>query len=477
MKKLLILILLLGACVNILHAEPLSKKIYFEGSDYELEVYEIKGRQDGNTMLIVGGIQGDEPGGFLSADLYTDMRLEKGNLIVIPRANLKSVLLFDRGPEGDMNRLFTDDIKNTPMEEVVKVLIAYMEKADIFLNLHDGWGFHSTEYVNEQRNNKRFGQSIIVDEDVYECSGKSLMLKDMAAAVLSGVNGRIDNNNHHLAYFNTNTSNPNTKFQSMKKTATWYALRNFCIPAFGIEASKNLNSVELKVLYHNYAVNEFMKLMDIVPETPVLYNMPAQLNEVLIKVNGKSLFVNNGDIIKLNKYDRVSVVNIDSNYSLGVYCDILGYGTMNDLNKEFSIDYSTKIVFRKDSNKFAEITLDVYDGSADANVVQAGYRFLVTVDGVAKSVSAGQTLEVVKGSVIRLINLENKGKNTNLPVNLRGWVPPVAVNSGDDRGYDINTATEEFLDRFSVRKNTFPVTVDGSSGKEIARFFILIKDK
>ena len=54
--------------------------------------------------MLIGGIQGNEPGGFLSADLYADMSLEKGNLIVVPRANFYSILLNKRGPHGDMNR-------------------------------------------------------------------------------------------------------------------------------------------------------------------------------------------------------------------------------------------------------------------------------------------------------------------------------------------------------------------------------------
>ncbi|MBF0529637.1 MAG: hypothetical protein HQK55_10275, partial [Deltaproteobacteria bacterium] len=48
---------------------------YFRDTPYELNVYKIRGRKDGPTMMIIGGIQGDEPGGFLSADLYTDMAL------------------------------------------------------------------------------------------------------------------------------------------------------------------------------------------------------------------------------------------------------------------------------------------------------------------------------------------------------------------------------------------------------------------
>ena len=56
------------------------KEVFFTGTNHELEVYKIYGRKDGPTMLIIGGIQGDEPGGLLSADSYADIKLEKGNL-------------------------------------------------------------------------------------------------------------------------------------------------------------------------------------------------------------------------------------------------------------------------------------------------------------------------------------------------------------------------------------------------------------
>ena len=59
--------------------------------------------------MLIGGIQGNEPGGFISADLYADMSLEKGNLIVVPRANFYSIILNQRGAHGDMNRKFTPE--------------------------------------------------------------------------------------------------------------------------------------------------------------------------------------------------------------------------------------------------------------------------------------------------------------------------------------------------------------------------------
>ena len=194
MQKLITIALLCLCTITAFAAAPETRpsrhhEVYFEGTDYELNVYTILGRRDGNTLLILGGIQGDEPGGYLSADLYSSLKLDQGNLIVIPRANLKSVIMYNRGPDNDMNRLFVDDLPNAGMDyQVVKVLIQYMEQADLFLNLHDGWGFHSSTYVNEQRNPKRFGQSLIVDEDIFVCDdGTGLELTSMAMTVLEGI--------------------------------------------------------------------------------------------------------------------------------------------------------------------------------------------------------------------------------------------------------------------------------------------------
>jgi predicted deacylase len=56
-----------------------------------LNIHKIYGKKPGPTLMLIGGIQGNEPGGFFSADLYADMSLEKGNLIVVPRANFYSI--------------------------------------------------------------------------------------------------------------------------------------------------------------------------------------------------------------------------------------------------------------------------------------------------------------------------------------------------------------------------------------------------
>ena len=50
---------------------------YFHNTDYELDVYTIRGEQPGKTLMIIGGIQGDESAGYLTADLFVDISLKK----------------------------------------------------------------------------------------------------------------------------------------------------------------------------------------------------------------------------------------------------------------------------------------------------------------------------------------------------------------------------------------------------------------
>ena len=99
--------------------------VYLANTEHELHVYRIFGKEPGKTIMIIGGIQGDEPGGYLTADLYADISLKKGDLIVVPRANFYSILLNQRdGMTGDMNRKFseTSDAAKNMEQEIVTIL-------------------------------------------------------------------------------------------------------------------------------------------------------------------------------------------------------------------------------------------------------------------------------------------------------------------------------------------------------------------
>ena len=61
-----------------LHAQVIHE-VFLPNTDHELNVYRIFGEEPGRTIMIIGGIQGDEPGSYLTADLYADIHLKKGN--------------------------------------------------------------------------------------------------------------------------------------------------------------------------------------------------------------------------------------------------------------------------------------------------------------------------------------------------------------------------------------------------------------
>ena len=76
--------------------------------DYDFSVHKM-GNNKGNTLLIIGGIQGDEPGGFTAASLIvTNYKIKNGNVWVVPNLAFESIIKRSRGIYGDLNRKFAD---------------------------------------------------------------------------------------------------------------------------------------------------------------------------------------------------------------------------------------------------------------------------------------------------------------------------------------------------------------------------------
>src|SRR3989338_11250193 len=201
-KKLnsLIIILVLIICAAEGHCKT-EHEVYFKNTEYELNVYKIYGTEPGKTLMIIGGIQGDEPGGYLSADLYADMALRKGNLIVVPRANFFSIIEHKRAINWDMNRRFAiANSKEYYEDKIVEILKGLISQSDFFLNLHEGSGFFRESYESGLKNPMRFGQSIIADADIYYSKekGANIPLRGIAKKIADHVNKIIDNQQYHF---------------------------------------------------------------------------------------------------------------------------------------------------------------------------------------------------------------------------------------------------------------------------------------
>ncbi len=74
---ILSVIFLYSAVVPSLLYGQIKHEIFLPNTDHELNVYRISGDKPGKTLMIIGGIQGDEPGSYLTADLYADIHLKK----------------------------------------------------------------------------------------------------------------------------------------------------------------------------------------------------------------------------------------------------------------------------------------------------------------------------------------------------------------------------------------------------------------
>ena len=220
----------------------------------DFSVHRLEGTRPGNTLLIIGGIQGDEPGGFNAASLIaTQYTILSGTVWVVPNLNFLSIIKRSRGVHGDLNRKFdrlhpADPEFNTISR--IKKLIAD-PRVDLVLNLHDGSGFYRHEYIDKMQHPGRWGQCIIIDQDRMD-SGPFSHLEKTALRSIDHVNQHLIKKGEYFLVKNTRTGKGN---REMAKTLTWFAIKNNKA-AFGIEASKSFLTPK-RTYYHLLAIESF----------------------------------------------------------------------------------------------------------------------------------------------------------------------------------------------------------------------------
>jgi len=207
------------------------------------------------VVLVVGGIQGDEPGGFSAATLLTtNYTIRKGVLWVVPNLNFPSIIKRSRGLYGDMNRKFARLDAADPEFATVRRIQELIRnpRVVLVLNLHDGSGYYRPAHEDKLRNPNRWGQSVIIDQE--NLPGIFMgALGDEARRAAAAANGSLISPQHALHVHNTKTADGD---HEMDKSLSFYAVRQGKA-AFGIEASKEF-SVELRAYYHLLMVESFL---------------------------------------------------------------------------------------------------------------------------------------------------------------------------------------------------------------------------
>ena len=80
----------------------------------------------------------------------------------------------------------------------------------------------------------------------------------------------------------------------------------------------------------------------------------------MVAINGQIPIVVEGtQTLELRAGDMISVTHIESDYEGGLRLDIVGYGGVNDLGKDYAIFRDTSILVRKDNQKVAEIPVTI----------------------------------------------------------------------------------------------------------------------
>lgn len=123
------------------------QRLLMEGTPYETP-YLVSGTGLlGPIVVVLGGVHGNEPGGWLAAErLVEQVRPDTGGLLVVPRANRQAVELFERTTDelGDLNRLYPGDPDGLPMAQMAHEIVETLRTfhATYVIDLHESWSFY-----------------------------------------------------------------------------------------------------------------------------------------------------------------------------------------------------------------------------------------------------------------------------------------------------------------------------------------------
>jgi hypothetical protein len=162
-----------------------TQRMMMAGTPYETPLHVFGSGVQGSIIMVLGGVHGNEPGGWLAAERVVDtIRPTSGALLVMPRANKVAVNLFERTTDelSDLNRAYPGDPNGKPMQVMASQIIGVLREFHVnaLIDMHESWAF----YNNRTQNGTAFlGQTV---STYPEEPGVTL-----AKTVVENVNSRI----------------------------------------------------------------------------------------------------------------------------------------------------------------------------------------------------------------------------------------------------------------------------------------------
>jgi len=222
LKLILIISILLFFCFpQTALLQTASVEYICVGTDYETPVYIIKTDSKEPRIMIVAGTHGNEKAGIQATEYVKDnLHIERGTLIIIPKANIlaceENVRCFPS--EINLNRVYPGNPQGNSIEKLASEIFNLMKKYDIGLlvDLHESIEFY-------KKNPKNYGQTVVIDSDddcLFELG--SFLVEEMN----KGING--DSNKYQVLV------------DPVKGSTAYCAYHQIGIPALTFETCRKL---------------------------------------------------------------------------------------------------------------------------------------------------------------------------------------------------------------------------------------------
>jgi predicted deacylase len=116
-----------------------------------IRVIEKQGKEKGKTLVILGGVHGNEVCGVRALDsLIPKLNIERGKVIFI-YANLEAIKLNQRFVEQNLNRCFLvpqpKEIQESLEGKTAREIMPYLEGADVMLDVHASFTENSIPFA------------------------------------------------------------------------------------------------------------------------------------------------------------------------------------------------------------------------------------------------------------------------------------------------------------------------------------------
>jgi len=381
-----------------------------------------KGKENNNTLLIIGGIQGDEPGGFMAASLLcSHYEITKGSLWIVPNLNFLSIIERSRGPYGDMNRKFAKLSKQDPEFDTIQRIKNYIkdERVKLIVNLHDGSGYYRHKYIDKNHSPYKWGQCSIIDQSEI-ATRKYGNLEEISHAVVAHVNENLLKKEDKYHLHNTRTKEGD---REMEKSLTYFAI-NQGKAAFGNEASKNL-ATHKRVYYHLLALEKYMDIMGI--EYKRKFSMSSQgvygaiNNDIYISLYDKKITLPLSKVRNSLKYfpiQKDGIVDFQGSNPLvaiikkgNTYVVHYGNRRLSYLKADY-IEYErgTPTVKVEVDGELKDYNFgDIVDVQTEF-VIKNDKKFRVNVIGFTNRSKIETDIPIEKGQMLKRYSVDTKGK-------------------------------------------------------------------